>query len=160
MRTNDMYSSYPEELNHNLTGKLATLHFVPTQLNVDNLAKESITANVFLTGNTVIDAVLSIARPDYVFEDLSLKKICFDGMRTILMTAHRRENLGAPMMSSFEAVLEIVNKNEIFQVKSRGAYCRGWSKGSHCTWRVCKTHAAPCCLFRRFKLMPAIQQTP
>ena len=115
LRTNDIYSPYPEELNRNLTAKLATLHFAPTQLNVDNLAKENISANVFLTGNTVIDAVLSIARPDYVFENSLLNNICFDGMKTVLVTAHRRENLGTPMIDIFEAVLEIANRHDDLQ---------------------------------------------
>lgn len=115
LRTNDIYSPFPEEMNRSLVGKLATLHFAPTRLNVENLAKENIKKNVYLTGNTVIDAVLSIAQPDYVFQEPALREIDFDSMKTVLMTAHRRENLGAPMVNIFEAVLEITARHPDIQ---------------------------------------------
>ncbi|NLV59685.1 MAG: UDP-N-acetylglucosamine 2-epimerase (non-hydrolyzing) [Clostridiales bacterium] len=116
LRTYDRYSPFPEEMNRNLTSKLATLHFAPTQLNVENLARESITDHVYITGNTVIDALLSIVRPDYVFHESALDHLSYEGMRTVLMTAHRRENLGQPMRNIFEAVLKLVQRHPDVQV--------------------------------------------
>jgi len=109
LRTFDRYSPFPEEVNRTMTGKLATYHFAPTSTNVANLAAESITENVYLTGNTVIDALLSIVRGDYAFKSPALQKLDLQSGRVILMTAHRRENLGQPMRNIFEAVLNIVN---------------------------------------------------
>lgn len=116
LRTYDRYSPFPEEINRNLTSKLATLHFAPTQLNVDNLAKENITQNIFITGNTVIDALFSIVHPDYAFREPALRQLSYEGMRTVLMTVHRRENLGGPMRNIFEATLELVRRHPDVQV--------------------------------------------
>lgn len=116
LRTYDRYSPFPEEMNRNLTSKLADLHFAPTRLNADNLAKENITQNVFVTGNTVIDALFSIVRPDYAFADPTLGALRYEGLRTVLLTAHRRENLGAPMENIFGAVLALVQRHPDVQV--------------------------------------------
>ncbi len=116
LRTYDRYSPFPEEINRNLTAKLATLHFAPTRLNEENLRKEGIMENVFVTGNTVVDALLSIVRPDYAFEDETLRTMRFDGMRTVLMTAHRRENLGEPMRNIFRAVRALVERYDDLQI--------------------------------------------
>lgn len=115
LRTYDMYSPYPEEMNRLLTTRLSTLHFAPTQLNADNLAKEGITKGVYVTGNTVIDALLEIVRPDYVFEDEALKAMEFKDHNIVLMTAHRRENLGEPLRNIFYAVLDILEAHPDFQ---------------------------------------------
>ena len=112
LRTGNMYSPFPEEANRSLTGRLATFHFAPTELNRANLARENITRGVYVTGNTVIDALLSIVRDGYAFEDETLCSMTFGNERTILMTAHRRENLGQPMRNIFSAVLEVVNEYE------------------------------------------------
>ncbi len=110
LRTYDIYSPFPEEMNRNLTGRIATLHFAPTTLNEANLKKENITKGVFVTGNTVIDALFSIVKEGYTFADETLQKLSFAGKRTILLTCHRRENLGRPMQNIFSAVRDIAQK--------------------------------------------------
>ena len=112
LRTGDMYSPFPEEANRKLTGAIATLHFAPTESNEANLAKEGITENVFRTGNTVIDALLSVINKEHKFEDEELNKIDFENNKVILLTAHRRENWGEPMKEIFKAVNELVIKND------------------------------------------------
>ena len=97
LRTYDKYSPFPEEMNRSLTGRIAELHFAPTENNKSNLLRENITRNVFVTGNTVIDAFKTTVKKDYEFKDEGLRKINLDGKRCILMTAHRRENLGQPL---------------------------------------------------------------
>jgi len=109
LRTHNIYSPFPEEANRSLTGRLANLHFAPTALNVNNLAKENITKNVYQTGNTVIDAFATTVRDDYSFKNERLRQLDFAKERAILMTAHRRENFGEPMRQIFTAVLAIVN---------------------------------------------------
>ena len=111
LRTYNLYSPFPEEANRNLTSRLATLHFAPTMHNVHNLSKENITKNVFQTGNTVIDALRMIVRDNYVFKNERLNAFDFKQGRVILLTAHRRENLGEPMRQIFQAVLDIANQN-------------------------------------------------
>jgi len=109
LRTFNPYSPFPEEMNRTLTSKLATLHFAPTAVNRDNLARESITRHVFVTGNTVIDALLSLVYPDYSFHSPELQKIRFDSSRSILLTAHRRENFDQPFQQIFTAVRKIAD---------------------------------------------------
>lgn len=116
LRTYDRYSPYPEEMNRQLNGRLSTLHFAPTQQNADNLAREGLTENVYLTGNTVIDALAHTVREPYTFAVPALNAVDFAKYRTITMTAHRRENLGAPMRSIFTAVKRIVEAYPDVQV--------------------------------------------
>ena len=116
LRTYNIYSPFPEEANRNLTSKLTTMHFAPTEMNRENLKRESITAGVYVTGNTVIDALLSIVRDDYVFEDENLRAMTFGNERTILLTSHRRENLGEPMRNIFSAILDVVNEYDDLRV--------------------------------------------
>ena len=104
LRSYDRYSPFPEEMNRRLTSDLATLHFAPTPQNRRNLAQENVTKNVFVTGNTVIDALHLTVRPDYRFQNETVRALSdFDG-RLILMTAHRRENLGEPLHNICRAV--------------------------------------------------------
>lgn len=110
LRTFDKYSPFPEEMNRSLTGRIAELHFAPTENNRKNLADENITRNVFVTGNTVIDAFQTTVKKDYEYKDLDVKAIDFTGKRCILMTAHRRENLGQPLENICQAVKRIVEK--------------------------------------------------
>ena len=110
LRTGDRYSPYPEEMNRRLTGRLATLHFAPTELNRRNLEAEGITEGVTVTGNTVIDAMKYTVRPDYTFEDAALQAIDFTAGRYVLLTAHRRENLGEPMENICRAVLRLIEQ--------------------------------------------------
>jgi len=113
LRSGNMYSPYPEEMNRNLTGKLANLHFAPTKGNEVNLLNEGIKKeSIVITGNTVIDALLEVTKPNYRFEADILNKIDYKNKKVILMTSHRRENLGKPMENIFSAVKEIVMKNE------------------------------------------------
>ena len=98
LRTYDKYSPYPEEMNRKLTGAIADLHFAPTAANKENLLKENVDEkNIYVTGNTVIDALSSTVVSDYVFSDSFLKEYDFDKKRVILVTAHRRENIGRPL---------------------------------------------------------------
>ena len=108
LRTFDRYSPFPEELNRNLTGRIATLHFAPTENNRRNLEREHVTEHVFVTGNTVIDAFRTTVREGYRYKDPALRQVDLSGRRCILMTAHRRENLGQPLISICHAVKRIV----------------------------------------------------
>lgn len=108
LRTFDKYSPFPEEMNRCLTGRIAELHFAPTENNRRNLANENVTKNVYVTGNTVIDAFQTTVKPDYQYKDEDVKSIDFTGKRCILMTAHRRENLGNPLENICHAVKRIV----------------------------------------------------
>lgn len=115
LRTYDRYSPYPEEMNRRLTSQLATIHFAPTVQNRDNLLKENIKKDVFITGNTVIDALSTTVKTDYNFKNEQLSKVDFS-KPTILLTAHRRENLGKPMENIMEAVKDVVTSYENLQV--------------------------------------------
>lgn len=110
LRTYDKYSPFPEEMNRNLTGKIAELHFAPTVNNKNNLAKESITKNVFVTGNTVIDAFKTTVKESYQYTEPELQKINLNGKKCVLMTAHRRENLGQPLQNICNAVRKLATK--------------------------------------------------
>lgn len=116
LRTYDKYSPFPEEMNRCLTGRIAELHFAPTENNKNNLSKEHILNNVFITGNTVIDAFNTTVRDHYAFKDEDLRNIDLKGKRCILMTAHRRENLGQPLRNICNAVKRIVETFEDIEV--------------------------------------------
>lgn len=103
LRSFDIRSPWPEEANRRITGQIADIHFAPTVQNRDNLKNENITKNVFITGNTVIDAINHTVREDYVFEDAVLRAISKDD-RVVAITAHRRENQGKPMEQMFTAI--------------------------------------------------------
>lgn len=111
LRSLDMYSPFPEEANRTLAGKIATYHFAPTEVNRNNLSNEGIKENVWVTGNTVIDALLSVIDENYKFEEELLNSINFDDKKVILLTTHRRENWGKPMENIFESVVELVQEN-------------------------------------------------
>lgn len=109
LRTYDKYSPFPEEMNRCLTGRIADLHFSPTVQNRENLLKENISPdNIFITGNTVIDALKTTVREDYHFETKLLNELDYKNKRVILVTAHRRENLGEPLENICNALKEIV----------------------------------------------------
>lgn len=112
LRTYNKYSPYPEEMNRNLTGKIADLHFAPTIGNKMNLQRENITKNVFVTGNTVIDAFKYTLKDAYVFDCGALNKIDYSKFKVILVTAHRRENVGQPLINICEAIIKIVSHFE------------------------------------------------
>lgn len=113
LRTWNKYSPYPEEMNRQLTGVLADLHFAPTDKSAANLqAENKKEERIFVTGNTAIDALKTTVKETYEHEVLT--KLGDD--RLILLTAHRRENLGEPMKNMFRAVKRIVDENEDVQV--------------------------------------------
>ncbi len=110
LRTYDKYSPFPEEMNRCLTTYLADLYFAPTENNEANLLKENVNPDsIYITGNTVIDAIKTTVRDDYVFADETLKTLDFENKRVILVTAHRRENLGEPLKNICTAILNTVN---------------------------------------------------
>ncbi|AFH86635.1 udp-n-acetylglucosamine 2-epimerase [Bacillus anthracis] len=113
LRTWDKYSPYPEEMNRQLTGVMADLHFSPTAKSATNLQKENKDeSRIFITGNTAIDALKTTVKETYshpVLEKLG-------NNRLVLMTAHRRENLGEPMRNMFRAIKRLVDKHEDVQV--------------------------------------------
>lgn len=110
LRTYDIYSPFPEEMNRKLTGQIATLHFAPTVRNRDNLAKEGITKGVSVVGNTVVDAIHMTVKKDYTFRDATLQQLNYNENRVILITAHRRENYGEPLENICCAVRELTQK--------------------------------------------------
>ena len=116
LRTGDIYSPFPEEANRKLTGAITTLHFAPTESNRRNLEKENITNNVYVTGNTVIDALLSVIDKNHKFQDDTLNNIDFMNNKVVLLTAHRRENWGEPMKDIFAAVRQLAEENEDVQI--------------------------------------------
>ena len=117
LRTYDKYSPYPEEMNRVLTGHIADLHFSPTERNRQNLLRENISDDkIFVTGNTVIDALLQVAGKPYEFEDPTLKHLDFEGHRVITVTCHRRENLGENMEHIFGAIRAIAEEFEDVEV--------------------------------------------
>ena len=114
LRTNDKYSPYPEEMNRQMVDCLTDMYFAPTNLSKENLLKENIDeSKIYVTGNTVIDAMATTVKDDYTHPELDwLEK----KDRLILLTAHRRENLGDPMRSIFKAVRRIVDEFEDVKV--------------------------------------------
>ncbi len=109
LRSFDKNSPYPEEMNRVLTGRLADIHFSPTTANKKNLDLEGVREHVYITGNTVIDALKTTVREDYVFECDALNHIDYS-KRVVLMTAHRRENYGKPMENIMQAVAQLAGE--------------------------------------------------
>lgn len=113
LRTGNKYSPYPEEMNRKLTGAIADMHFAPTAISKQNLLKENVNPdNILVTGNTVIDALQATVQKDYFFEDAEFNKVFESGHRLILMTTHRRENLGEPMRHVYKALKSVLETHE------------------------------------------------
>ena len=112
LRTYDKYSPYPEEMNRKLVTQIADLYFCPTENNRENLRKEGVTEGVFVTGNTVIDALKTTVRPDYVFAAEELNQLPYDCRKILLVTCHRRENYGQPMEDIMSALAHIARSHE------------------------------------------------
>ena len=111
LRTHNKYSPFPEEMNRKLTGSLADMHFAPTWTSRNNLLSEAVSDNnIFVTGNTVIDALLATVKPDFVFQERLLTQIDYNKRKVILVTTHRRENLGEPMRHIYQALRTIVEE--------------------------------------------------
>ena len=111
LRTYNKYSPFPEEMNRKLTGAIADLHFAPTDTASSNLKAEGTKEDkIFVTGNTVIDALHKTVTDDFKFDDEKLENIDYENKRIILVTTHRRENLGEPMRHVYKALKDIVNE--------------------------------------------------
>ncbi|WP_206811410.1 non-hydrolyzing UDP-N-acetylglucosamine 2-epimerase [Paradesulfitobacterium ferrireducens] len=111
LRTHNKYSPYPEEMNRKLTGAVADFHFAPTATARANLLREGIVPeSIHVTGNTVIDALLATVAPNYRFSDPNLEQILASekDRRMIMVTTHRRENLGEPMRQIYLALESIL----------------------------------------------------
>lgn len=117
LRTGDIYSPFPEEMNRKLTGSLTTYHFAPTDGAERNLLLENIsTDHLYVTGNTVIDALATTVKKDYIFSDEVLNALDYTNKRIVLVTTHRRENLGAPMQHIYKAIRDLVAAFEDIEV--------------------------------------------
>lgn len=111
LRTGNIYSPFPEEMNRKLTGAIAAIHFSPTMTARGNLLREGIDKDaIFVTGNTVIDALMTTVDEGYDFEDEELQSVDFQNHRIILLTTHRRENLGEPMRHIYKALRQIIEE--------------------------------------------------
>lgn len=116
LRSYDKYFPYPEEMNRKLTGALADLHFAPTIRNMQNLIKEGVKEDaIFITGNTVIDAMNFTVKEEYIFDNEELNKIDYN-KKVIFVTAHRRENWGEGIENICKALLEIKTSNKDVEV--------------------------------------------
>lgn len=108
LRSFDKWFPYPEEMNRKLTGVLTDLHFAPTQTAKDNLIKEGVEeSSIFVTGNTVIDAMKYTVKENYVFRDDRLNSVDYKNKKVIVVTAHRRENWGLPIENICNALRKI-----------------------------------------------------
>ena len=116
LRTYDKYSPFPEEMNRTLVGDIADLHFSPTVANAENLRKEGIRGEIFITGNTAIDAMAYTVKGDRPFETALLNQLDFAHRRVIALTCHRRENYGKPMEDILTAVVKLVETHEDVEV--------------------------------------------
>lgn len=117
LRSGNLYSPYPEEANRKLTGILTDFHFAPTETNRENLLREGyLDEKIFITGNTVIDALHYVIKEDYSFDMPLLNNIDYENKKLILLTSHRRENIGKPMENIFSAINDIVLKYEDVEV--------------------------------------------
>ena len=113
LRTYDKYSPFPEEMNRQMVDRVSDMFFAPTEISKNNLLKEDIQENkIYITGNTAIDAMKYTINKDYQHE-------LFDWIgddKFVLLTAHRRENLGEPMYNIFRAIKKIINENKDVKV--------------------------------------------
>lgn len=117
LRTFNKYSPYPEEMNRKLTGAMADLHFSPTSTSKANLLREGIKEeNIYITGNTAIDALKTTVNKDFRFYTEELKKLDYYRKRIIMVTAHRRENLGEPLANICRALKSIAEAHEDVEI--------------------------------------------
>ncbi|MDR1736589.1 MAG: UDP-N-acetylglucosamine 2-epimerase (non-hydrolyzing) [Oscillospiraceae bacterium] len=110
LRTYDRYSPYPEEMNRTVVSRLAMFHFCPTVQNKRNLEKEGVARHLYVTGNTVIDAISQTVAGDYDFSSPTLQEIVGRDGPIVLVTAHRRENYGIPLENICRAILDLTQK--------------------------------------------------
>ncbi len=107
LRTDNIYNPFPEEANRRLISQIAQLHFAPTPLAVENLQKSDVTGEIYQTGNTVIDALLSVAQKNPACH---VEGLDWDKYRVLLVTVHRRENWGEPLQDIIEGLKSILDK--------------------------------------------------
>ena len=112
LRTGNIYSPFPEEMNRILIDRISSFYFAPTKRNEKNLRDEGISKNIYVTGNTVVDAFAHTVKNNYKFQEDSLNGIDFEKQRVILVTAHRRENLGKPLENICKAILRLSEKHK------------------------------------------------
>jgi len=117
LRTHNKFFPYPEEINRKLTSSLADLHFAPTTTSKENLLNEGIEENsIFVTGNTVIDAMKFTIKDDYIFENCDLNKIDYKNKKVIMVTAHRRENWGVGIENICNALKIVAEENKDVEI--------------------------------------------
>ncbi len=116
LRTWDRYSPFPEEMNRTLVGDMAALHFSPTAANAENLRRESVMGEIFITGNTAIDAMKTTVKPDFQFAEPLLNELDFEHHRVVVVTCHRRENYGEPMQNIMHAIRTMVQTHPDVEV--------------------------------------------
>jgi len=117
LRSYDRFNPYPEEINRTLTDALCELHFAPTSTAKRNLLKENIKeGSIFVTGNTVIDALYSALKKPHRFRNSVLKKMDFGSRRIILLTAHRRENWGIPLENICLSIRKLIQKYDDLEI--------------------------------------------
>ena len=109
LRTYDKWSPFPEEMNRKMVGAIADLHFCPTLSNQENLARENIQKDVFVTGNTVIDALQTTVVKDFSFSEQILNTLDYVNRKIVLVTCHRRENYGQPMTNIMTALRRVAD---------------------------------------------------
>jgi len=113
LRTYDIYSPFPEEFNRQATGIIAKYHFAPTELSKNNLLNEGKKEEqIYVTGNTAIDALNTTVREDYTHKEIDW----VGDSKLIMLTAHRRENLGQPLRNMFNAIKRIVDEHKDIKV--------------------------------------------
>ncbi|MHB8858938.1 MAG: non-hydrolyzing UDP-N-acetylglucosamine 2-epimerase [Thermoleophilia bacterium] len=111
LRTYDKYKPFPEEINRSMITQLADIHFVPTVTAWESLRNEGVDAEkIFITGNTVIDALFQVVQPDYNFSNPALDGIGSEAGRLIVVTSHRRENFGQPLLDICSGLMEIIDR--------------------------------------------------
>jgi UDP-N-acetylglucosamine 2-epimerase (non-hydrolysing) len=111
LRTYSNYEPFPEEVNRKLTGAIAQIHLCPTNLSKQNLLKENIIEeNIYITGNTALDTIKNTVDENYIFTSDILNSVDFKNKRVITLTAHRRENIGEPLVNICKAVDKITKK--------------------------------------------------
>ncbi|MCL2003003.1 MAG: UDP-N-acetylglucosamine 2-epimerase (non-hydrolyzing) [Oscillospiraceae bacterium] len=111
LRTGRLYSPFPEEINRQMISRMASLHFCPTRVNKQNLENENTPGKIYVTGNTVIDALSMTVREVYSFAEPALRGLDFEGTRVLAVTAHRRENYGKPLKDICLALLDLRDAN-------------------------------------------------
>ena len=112
LRTGNKYNPFPEEMNRRLVGAVADLHFAPTASARANLQREGVAdERIFVTGNTVIDALRMVVRDEYAFTHEVLSRIDYANRRVICVTTHRRESFGEPLKNTLRALKEIVRRH-------------------------------------------------